>query len=76
MATKPKPPKPSASQALIRGISSPNQLTEPITEDHLASLSATCKFLGKTYEPGETICYDGSEWQCVAGAWEKTGTSC
>jgi hypothetical protein len=61
------------TRALIRGITTPNQLTEPITAEHLAALAATCKFLGKTFETGETINYGGSEWQCTAGAWQKVG---
>jgi hypothetical protein len=53
-----------------------NQLTDPILPEHFVALAASCKFAGKTFEPGDTICYVGEEWECTAGAWQKTGKTC
>lgn len=54
----------------------PNKFPEAVSAGQLAALAATCKFVGKTFEQGETICYLGGEWVCSAGAWVKTGKSC
>lgn len=60
----------------ILNITNPNLLTEPVLAEHFVALAATCKFLGKTFEEGEKICYRGDEWQCGDGSWHKTGETC
>jgi hypothetical protein len=54
----------------------PNRFPRAVTAAHREALRSTCKFLGKTFEEGETICYQGGEWVCAAGSWAKTGRHC
>jgi hypothetical protein len=64
------------SHERVQNFDDPNEVSDPITPGHLAALAPTCKFLGKVFYDGDTICYDGFEWQCTNGNWEKTGHSC
>jgi hypothetical protein len=54
----------------------PNELPNAVTAEHEAALATACRFLGKVFYEGDTICYDSSEWVCSGGDWQKTGRSC
>lgn len=54
----------------------PNDLPDPLNQEHVQALQITCQFLGKTFYQGDTICYENSEWVCGSGGWSKTGQSC
>ena len=57
-------------------VTGPNRFPEAVTASHRRALLSTCRFLGKTFEEGETICYQRGEWICTAGSWQKTGRIC
>lgn len=57
----------------VRG---PNKYPEPRTEAQLAALQSPCRYLGREFYEGDTICYRGDEWRCSAGNWIETGEKC
>ena len=55
----------------------PNKYPEPRTEAQRGALEVTCRYLGKVFYEGDTICYRGDEWECGStGEWEETGKRC
>ena len=41
-----------------------------------AALGSSCRYFSQTFAEGETICFQGREWVCSAGAWVATGNAC
>lgn len=54
----------------------PNQFPNALSAKDRAALGVTCRFLGKTFNEGDLICYQGGEWVCGAEGWAATGKSC
>jgi len=54
----------------------PNHLANIQTPEDEAALQVTCQYLGKVFNEGEVICYQGQEWRCSASGWVKTGNAC
>jgi hypothetical protein len=54
----------------------PNHLANIQTPEDEAALQVTCTYLGKIFNDGALICYEGSQWQCSTNGWVKTGNPC
>ena len=54
----------------------PNHLAGVQTLEDEAALQVTCKYLGRIFNGGALICYEGSQWQCTANGWVSTGNVC
>lgn len=54
----------------------PNRFPEARTEVEAAAVATTCRFLGRIFYEGDTICYQGSEWRCSQGNWAGPGRKC
>jgi hypothetical protein len=46
------------------------------TESQVETLNSTCRYLGRTFNEGDTICDQGREYRCAGGSWVETGNSC
>ena len=54
----------------------PNAYPKPFSDEHFAELATTCKFLGRTYQNGDEVCYHDQWWRCQGGTWQPTGEEC
>jgi|GEM_PF-5798135 len=36
----------------------------------------TCVLLGRVYQDGETVCWQGAQWTCDQGHWNGPGSAC
>ena len=54
----------------------PNKYPEPRTQAQAQALVMSCRYLGRIFYEGDTICYRGGQWQCHQGGWSDTGQSC
>ena len=72
----PRKRKYKTSYKRVGNVADPNKLQDAPGPEHLAALAPTCKFLGKEFDQGDTICYNNAEWICTNVGWQKTGNSC
>lgn len=55
----------------------PNRYPDARGKADRARLDVTCRYLGKVFYEGDTICYRRDEWVCAApGEWRPTGRRC
>lgn len=63
-------------QSKGKGAKGPNKYPEPRTQAQAEVLATTCKYLGRIFYEGDTICYRGGQWQCSQGNWVDAGQRC
>jgi hypothetical protein len=76
MAKKKKKKKSKRNMKLESRAVGPNLFPDAVAASDKAALLSTCRFLGKTFDEGEKICFECDVWVCSAGTWQKTGESC
>lgn len=59
------------SQKGPKNTSTPNELAKATTAAAKSAAEMTCLYRGKTFYEGDTINFNGIEWQCHSGTWVK-----
>lgn len=54
----------------------PNDLPRARNPDERAANAVQCRFLGRIFYEGDTVCWNNRTWVCSEAGWQGPGEDC